>query len=155
MFTRVARSAWAILTWLVLAMLPVQFYFAGVGAFRYGDSPAHSRDYYWMLHAVFGTFIGLAVILVLLAGLASRLPSRLTGMTVGLFVLMVIQFILPGLGDSSPWIAALHPLNALLITGLTISMAIRARAYLPFARFRPTGSQDLGSGYERETVPMR
>ena len=144
--TQGARSVWSILVWLVLVMLPIQFYLAGYGAFSFtkGTTTAHDND--WTAHSLFGSIIGLVVILVLISGLLSRLPRQLMGMTVGLFVLMIVQVILPGFGDSAPVVAALHPVNAILITGLTMSLAIRARAYLPFDRFKSTASADGGTG---------
>jgi hypothetical protein len=132
----VARSAWAILVWLVLVMLPIQFYLAGYGAFSFTHGTSNQYNDHWGAHALFGTIIGLVILLSLIAGLLSRLPRQLTGMTVGLFVLFIIQFVLGAVGDSASLISALHPVNALLITGLTMSLALRARAYLPFARFR-------------------
>jgi hypothetical protein len=125
-------------------MLPIQFYLAGYGAFsfQHGSTTAHDND--WGPHAVFGSIIGVVIILVLISGLVSRLPSRLTGMTVGMFVLMLIQFLLAAAGDSAPVIAALHPLNGVLLTGLTVSVAIRARAYLPFGRWKSDAERSDG-----------
>jgi Family of unknown function (DUF6220) len=142
MFTGFARSAWAILVWLVLVMLPIQFYLAGYGAFSFRHGTAKTYDSDWGPHMAFGSIIGLVILLTLISGLASRLPRQLTGMTVGLFVLFIVQFALGLAGDSAPVIAALHPVNALLITGLTMSLALRARPYLPFDRFRETAAAD-------------
>lgn len=136
--TNGARTVWSILVWLVLFLLPVQFYLAGYGAFSFSHGTTQTHDSDWNAHIVFGSLIGLIVILVLISGLLSRLPRQLTGMTVGLFVLMLVQVILAGVGDSAPVLAALHPVNALLITGLTMSLALRARPYLPFERFKTT-----------------
>ena len=143
MFTRRARAAWAILVWLVLFMLPVQFYLAGYGAFSFTQGTAQARDSDWNAHMAFGSLIGLVVILVLIAGLLSRLPRQLTGMTVGLFVLMIVQILLGGASGSVALLGALHPVNALLIVGLTMSLAIRARQFLPFERFRAAGERDI------------
>jgi Family of unknown function (DUF6220) len=142
MLTRGARSTWSVLVWLVLCMLPIQFFLAGYGAFafKHGTTNAHDSD--WNAHMAFGSIIGLVVILVLIAGLLGRLPRRLTGMTVGLFVLMIVQIVLAEVGDSVSWIGALHPVNALLITGLTMGLAIRAREYLPFGWSKAASAGD-------------
>lgn len=145
MVTRGARSVWSILVWLVLVMLFVQFYLAGYGAFSFTHGTTTTHDNDWTAHAAFGSIIGLIVILVLLTGLLSRLPRQLTGMTVGLFVLMIVQFLLAFVGDSASWLAALHPVNALLITGLTMSLAIRSRVYLPFGRFKAAEASDASA----------
>lgn len=145
MLTRGARSVWSILVWLVLVMLPIQFYLAGYGAFSFSHGTTTTHDSDWNAHAAFGSIIGLVVILVLISGLLSRLPRQLMGMTVGLFVLMIVQILLAAAGDSAPVLAALHPVNALLITGLTMSLALRARAYLPFGRFKSDASMEDSS----------
>jgi hypothetical protein len=133
--TRAFRSIWALLTWLVVIMIPVQFYLAGQGAFAFHDAAASAREDAWGAHAIFGTLIGLAVLLALLSGLAARLPRRLLGLTGLLFVLMLVQMVLAGFGDSSStrWLAAVHPVNALILTGVAIMLVIRSRAYLPRA----------------------
>jgi len=59
---------------------------------------------------------------------------------------MILQYVLARLGDSvsTRFIAALHPLNALAITGLTIGLVILSRPYLPIARFRPAATENTG-----------
>lgn len=140
MLTQGARNVWSILVWVVLVMLPIQFYLAGYGAFSFTHGTTLTRNNDWGAHAAFGSIIGLVVILVLISGLLSRLPRQLTGMTVALFVLMIVQFLLGAVGDSAAVLAALHPVNALLITGLTMSLALRSRRYLPFDRFKTDAS---------------
>lgn len=131
--TRIVRPVWAILTWLVVLMIPVQFYLAGRGAFAFHQVAASSREDMWAAHAIFGTLIGLVVLLALLTGLAARLPRRWLGLTALLFVLMLVQMVLAGFGDSpsTRWVAAVHPVNALILTGTAVTLAIRSRVYLP------------------------
>ncbi len=142
MLTRGARSSWSVLVWIVLFMLPIQFYLAGYGAFSFTHGSTVTHDDKWGAHAAFGSIIGLIIILVLISGLLSRLPRQLTGMTVTLFVMMLLQVFLGAVGDSASLLAALHPVNALLITGLTMSLALRARSYLPFGRFKNAAAQE-------------
>jgi hypothetical protein len=155
---RIFRPVWAILTWLVILMIPVQFYLAGHGAFAFHDAAASAREDAWGAHALVGTLIGVAVLLALLAGFAARLPRRLLGLTGLLVVLMLVQMVLAGFGDSAStrWLAAVHPVNALILTGVAIMLVIRARAYLP----RPLGGTGTTGGYldERrlgDTVTVR
>ncbi len=156
---RIFRPVWAILTWLVVLMIPIQFYLAGQGAFAFHDAAASARDDAWGAHAMFGTLIGLAVLLALLAGLAARLPRRLLGLTGLLFVLMLVQMVLAGFGDSSStrWLAAVHPVNALLLTGVAIMLVIRSRAYLPRALggTAPADSTPEGISPVRDAVTAR
>ena len=140
MLTKGGRNVWSTLVWVVLVMLPIQFYLAGYGAFSFTHGTTTTRNNDWGAHTLFGLLIGLVVILVLISGLLSRLPRQLTGMTVALFVLMVVQVLLGAVGDSAAVLAALHPVIALLITGLTMSLALRSRRYLPFDRFKTDAS---------------
>jgi uncharacterized membrane protein len=96
---------------------------------------------------MFGTLMGLVVLLGLLAGLAARLPRRLLGLTGLLFVLMLIQMVLAGVGDSESmrWLAAAHPVNALLLTGVAIALAIRSRVYLPGSLGRSDSAREAES----------
>src|SRR3954453_23296856 len=109
--TRVARSIWAVLIWLFLVLIPIQFYLAGRGAFELDEKLKSTREDAWAAHAAVGDIIGLVVLLALIAALGGRLPRNLLWHMGALFVLMVIQAFLPGLGDASStrWIAALHP----------------------------------------------
>jgi cell division protein FtsW (lipid II flippase) len=146
--TRIFRPVWAILTWLVVLMIPVQFYLAGRGAFAFHQAAASAREDAWAAHAIFGTLIGLVVLLALLTGLAARLPRRVLGLTGLLFVLMLVQMVLAGFGDnaSTRWLAAAHPMNALFLTGTAIALVVRSRTYLPGF----LGGRD----HERQTRPV-
>ncbi len=149
----ILRTVWAALIWLFVIMIPVQFYLAGHGAME----GAHAADKAiapmktgWDPHMAFGTLMLLVSLLILLAALASRPPGRLLGMSIGLFGLMVIQLLLPGFNDaaSTRWIAALHGVNALLLTGLAIGLLIRTRPYWPFGAAQAVAS----SGAQRTAV---
>jgi|SRR5579884_836997 len=136
---RVLRSIWALLVWLFLLAIPVQFYLAGQGAMagaHAADNGTKVASSTWDPHAMLGTLMGLLAILILLAALGGRVPRRLTVMSLLLLVFMVIQFLLPAFNDSGSTraIAALHPVNALIVTGLAVGLAIRSRVYLPFGR---------------------
>lgn len=138
------RSIWATLIVLFVAAIPVEFYLAGHGAME----GAHAADKSvavmktaWDPHISFGTLMLLVSLLILLLALAAQLPRPVLGITAGLFVSMVVQFLLPLLNDSAStrWIAALHAVNALLVTGLAFMLLVRARPYLPIGRSTHTG----------------
>ena len=63
-----------------------------------------------------------ALVLLLLALLAWPGRRRLVG-SAGLFILLIVQLVLGGLGEDAPWVAALHPVNGLLILGLASFLA--------------------------------
>jgi hypothetical protein len=137
------RSAWTSIIWVFLILLPVQFYLAGHGAFEFHNASAAGRDAAWDPHRTLGDILLLIALIQLPLAFAARLPRPLLIRAVGLPVLMVLQYVLARLGDSvsTRFIAALHPLNALAITGLTIGLVILSRPYLPIARFRPAATQ--------------
>jgi hypothetical protein len=127
------------LAWLFVILIPIQFYLAGHGAFEYHNTAAKARTDAWGAHAGVGDLMLLISLLALLVALAGRLPRRLLIFAGALFVFMVIQLLLAvAFGDntSTRWIAALHPVNALIVTGLGGMLAVRARQYLPFGPWR-------------------
>jgi hypothetical protein len=154
---RVLRSIWASFIWLFIVLIPIQFYLAGHGAMEGAYSAGKAGDKHrvltvmsgaWDPHRGLGDVMSLLAILILIVGLAAQLPRRLLGFTSVFFVFMLIQFILPQLLDSSStrWIAALHGVNALIVTGMAIGLGIRARPYLPIARFRAESEEPIGTG---------
>src|SRR5207244_2719896 len=54
-----------------------------------------------------------------------RRTRRDIGIAVGLLVLYIVQTMLPNARMSAPWIAALHPVNALFLFGLAVWYARR------------------------------
>jgi hypothetical protein len=138
--TRVFRPIWAVLIALFVVLIPIQFYLAGHGAME----GAHAADKNilpmtsaWDPHTALGTIMLLVSLLILLAALGASLERRLLGMSAGLFVFMVIQFLLPLLNDSAAGraVAALHAVNALVVTGIAIGLLMRVRRiYMPVGR---------------------
>jgi len=139
------RSVWVSLIWLFVILIPVQFYLAGHGAMEGGHSADKASgkppvltvmSNAWDPHIAVGTIMALLAILIVLVALTSRLPGDSLLLSVGLFVLMLAQYILPFFNDSASTrgIAALHAVNALLVTGLAVMLALRSRPYLPIGR---------------------
>ena len=137
----IARSIWVVLLWLFLLTIPVEFYLAGHGAME-GAHAAHKAvvgmKTAWDPHTFLGILMLLLSLLTLLMALLARPPRRLLLINAGLFVFMVIQFLLPLLNGSAStrWLAALHGVNALVVTGLAIMLTIRTFRYGPLARTR-------------------
>lgn len=70
-------------------------------------------------HIEFGfTWVGLAALAVVITALIARRPRREVGICFGLLGLYIVQTILPGLRTSTPQLAALHPLNAMILFAL-------------------------------------
>lgn len=102
------------LVWVLLAGLLVQIYFAGVFLFGAGPTSFHENWGY-----MFWLLTPLMVVLALVGGLG----RRLIGLSVLLVILTTVQVNLPHLRASIPWAAALHPVNALAMVGVTVLMA--------------------------------
>ena len=129
--TRYARIAFAGLAWLFVAAIVIQVFLIGLGLF--GDVA------YRQTHIEFGYSIGILVLLLLIAALVARPGLRTLGLVIGLFVLYIVQTLLPSARQAYPAIAALHPVNALLIFGLSLYVA---RSALALAR--PGGEPGVG-----------
>lgn len=103
-----------------VAAVLVQVFLAGAAIPNLGGSGDFGT------HIAFGyTEVGLAALAVVVTALIARRPRRDVGITLGLMALYIIQTILPGLRDSIPWIAALHPVNAMLLFALAAWYARR------------------------------
>jgi hypothetical protein len=108
-FVRGSRVAAMGLARLFLIGIVVQFFLAGLALFEDVD--------YWEDHKSLGETLGIIPILLIIAAIVGRLPSRLIGMSIVLLGLWVVQYVLPDIDNG--YIAALHPLNALLLMGLS------------------------------------
>jgi hypothetical protein len=122
---RIAWYAYAGLLWLFVALLAVQIFFAGM--FLFGAS-ADGLD----LHVALGWTLHLPVLLILVAALLARVGQPTIWWVLAFFVSGAIQPILATM-RSTPWIAALHPLNAVILTLLSVKLALDA---LPAMRVR-------------------
>ena len=121
------------LVWLYLVGIVVQTFLAGAALFY----PA--RDF--ELHRNLGWTLHLVPVLLLIAAVAGRVGreliwwtvalSMLSGLTVlfltvALLVVQGIQPLLPGFKADLPWVAALHPVLALAIFWLAITIGLKA-----------------------------
>ena len=117
----IARRIHLAAAWLLAASIVVQAFLAGAAIANLGGNGDFSP------HIEFGyTVVGLITLAVLLPAVAARLDRRDIALSFGLLVLYVVQTALPQFRASYPWLAALHPANALLLFGLAIWVARRA-----------------------------
>ena len=114
----IARIVFAAVAWLFVALVAVQVFLAGVGLFGAGNMDGH-REFGWLL--------SMLPLLVVIAAAAAR-AGRLALWSGGLFVLAIVQTFLPTLKADAPFVAALHPVNALAIAWLGYVIAQRATA---------------------------
>ena len=106
------------LVWLYLVGIVVQTFLAGAALFY----PA--RDF--ELHRNLGWTLHLVPVLLLIAAVAGRVGRELIWWTVALLVVQGIQPLLPGFKADLPWVAALHPVLALAIFWLAITIGLKA-----------------------------
>jgi len=106
----VLRRVHAIAAVVFVAAIVVQVVLAGLAIANLGGSGDFST------HAEFGyTWVGLAGLALVITALLARRPRREVGIALGLFVLYIVQTLLPSFRESLPFIAALHPLNAMVL----------------------------------------
>jgi hypothetical protein len=105
---------------LFVVAIVIQVFLAGAALANLGGTGDFSA------HIEFGYLgVGLVSLALVLTVIAARRPRRDVGITVGLFVLYIVQTTLPNARTSAPWIAALHPVNALFLFGLALWYARR------------------------------
>jgi hypothetical protein len=102
---------------LFLVGVVVQVYLIGATLFS-GMTPENHRN--------LGYWLSLAPVIPLLLAWPARAGQRTVLICAALLVAAFVQSILPGLRDSAGWLAALHPVNALLVFGLSWVVARHA-----------------------------
>jgi uncharacterized protein DUF6220 len=112
---RYARLVYAGLAWLFVAAIVFQVFLIGLALF---DEPSYRQT-----HAGVGFLIFFVVLALLIAALVARPGRRDVGLVALLVVLYVVQVSLPGFRTDYPAIAALHPVNALLMFGVGVYVA--------------------------------
>jgi hypothetical protein len=110
-----ARVAQIWVTWVFVAALALQFFFAGAGAFGATG---------WALHEGYGYVLTVASIVVAGVAVAAR---RLIPLSTAVAALTVVQLVLAMVGDDLAWLGALHGLNSLFVFGLALMVALRAQ----------------------------
>jgi hypothetical protein len=119
--------------WLALMVLAivVQIGAAGYGAFYAADKTdpgpmVHDQfDHGFNFHDGLGSIIILAGFVALILALIA-MPRRTKLMTLVLAVLLVLQQVFASVGESTPAVGVLHPINAFLILGLTGRLTVEA-----------------------------
>ena len=124
------RTVYWVWSMVVLVMVILQIGFAGYGAFyaahKLSDEGSSITDKTFEdgfgLHIGFGYVVWLAVIVLLAIGVIAGVGRWRLGKHGVLAVLLTLQILLAWTGGSVPAVGALHPLNAFVILGLTISI---------------------------------
>jgi cytochrome b len=103
----IARQLHAVVAWLLVAALVVQVWLAGRGVFESPTAFATHRDVGYML--------SFFPVVLLVLGLLGGMGRRVAIFAVVILGLLILQSVFVALRQSSPLIAALHPVNGFVI----------------------------------------
>lgn len=106
---RWGRIVFISVTGLLLAAIALQVFLAGVSIFV--------SAMWWQIHMLTGTLIAILPMLLIGLSLLGRLPRTYLLASVLLLGQVFLQFAFIEIGEhaGAPWVAALHPVNALAI----------------------------------------
>lgn len=110
--------AFAAILWV--AVLIVQVFLAGQALGNLGGTGDFNA------HRDFGYTIGIVQLIALILAFPAGMSRRDKGISAGLLVLYVVQTLLPLARAGSPFIAELHPLNAMVLFTLSVWYARHA-----------------------------
>ena len=112
---RPARLLHAATTTILLGLVVLQVFLAGLGVF---DDPAT-----FLTHRDLGYTLSLVVLVVLVTAILSRAGRRQIGLAALALGLLILQSVFVGVRESMPALAALHPVNGFLILLISLLMA--------------------------------
>lgn len=113
-----ARYVYLGLVWLYIAGILVQVFLAGMGLFGVARDFAPHAGLGWLLHLV--------PVLLLIAAAVARVGSRLIWWNVALLVVQFVQPIFALARHDNPVVAAFHPVLALVIFWLAVTIGLKA-----------------------------
>lgn len=109
---KIMRQVHAVMAWVYVAAIVLQVFLAGTSIPQLGGNGSFAA------HREFGYLIGLVSLVLLVTAILARVGRRRISQALGLLVLYVVQSSLPYMDPGLPAVAALHPVNALLMFGL-------------------------------------
>ena len=127
----VRRGAWVALKYVTSIFflgVILQFFFVGYGLFGMKDGKTIDKAKSLDAHRAFGFILadGGAILMLVLVLLAWPTSRRLLGLWI---LLAVLAFFQPALADfHHKWVGMFHPVNAILLLGLSATLARRAWA---------------------------
>ena len=111
----------AITASLLVVGLVLQVFLAGLGVF---DDPT-----FFLTHRDTGYTLELVALVVIVLAAVARAGRAQIGIAALIFGLFLLQSVFVAVRESTPAVAALHPVNGFLILLLSIVLARRARAF--------------------------
>ncbi len=136
------RAVYKYLAGLVFLGVILQIGFAGYGAFSVAgdvDGGTVNEEQFedvFGLHAGFGYLVLLLSLILLIVALVARMRIKHSAILFGLFI---VQTLLAWFGFEVAWIGFFHPINAVLIAGLSGMLAVTEwRGGMPHTHTRTT-----------------
>jgi Family of unknown function (DUF6220) len=108
-----AYTALAVVAWLFVGCILVQIFLAGIGVFGTNG---------FVTHREFGYMIGWLTLVMVVIAVAGRLGRTLIGLSLLTLLQMALQSVLVLFRDDQPAVAALHPVNGVLLLIVTITI---------------------------------
>ncbi|HSM38235.1 MAG TPA: DUF6220 domain-containing protein [Candidatus Limnocylindrales bacterium] len=102
---------------IFVAGVVTQVFLAGMAVFGAGA---------WENHVEFGYLVASFPVLLIPLAVLSRAGRGTAWLTVTALIVAQVQTFLPWFREDVPWIAALHPVNAMVVFGLAVIIARRS-----------------------------
>jgi hypothetical protein len=122
-------SVFRVWAWIVWVAIIVQIGFAGYGAFfvasEVEDSTIDEDKFMdgFGIHSGFGYLVVLFGLILLLLAFAARIGKQRLLPVAGLFGLLIVQVLLAWFGFEVPAIGFFHPINAVVLAGISYWIA--------------------------------
>ena len=131
--TNALGTAYRVWAGIVFVAVIVQFGAAGYGAFyafekaKSSNALTHKQfDHGFGLHIGLGYILFIASLLLFLFAIGARLERKRVLLALAVPLLVVLAIVLAAVGEKTPAVGVLHPIDAFLIAGLTGFLAHNA-----------------------------
>src|SRR6266550_3756741 len=139
------RILYLIVAWLFPVAILVQVFLVGLSLF--------TTQPYWDMHIGFGHSIVLLPALQVLLAYLGKIPSPAKGLTwLSLGICLIQTEVFAIIRTAVPTLAALHPVLALVLFPLALTIAWRARTVVQAKIQTPSTSQDRPSMEEKGSL---
>lgn len=118
-----AHRGLTLVAWLFVVCLFIQFFLAGLGVFDGAVA--------FLTHRQFGYTFGWLTLVMLILAVVGRMGRRMISLTALILVLFALQSVFVAVRADYPAIAALHPVNGVVLLLVAITVARSTRAIRP------------------------
>jgi hypothetical protein len=140
----VGRIGLAVVAWLFVACILIQVFLAGLGVF---DRPAA-----FTTHREFGYLFGWLIPVMIGLGIAGDVPRRFYAWMAIVAVQFILQSVLVALRSDFSAVAALHPVNGVVMLVMALVLAREATALARRSDTAPSPRRTSVPGSDRQTT---